>query len=296
MKTSVNNRKQLVGLFFGLAAGLSFAVFAWGVDGFLLAGAHGAYPWVKFIPGILFSLIGGGLVGWLTIRMQNPFIRILIWLLFALMLSKLILWLPIKAAPQIIGWFDSYLGNFLSYPLYKDFNHIIWVGFVVIALISILCSLLENVLIEQALFTTGTFSVVVPLVVSFVFFCLAGSTIDGLYNKQIRQPILAVNNLIEFAVENADKEVSVEMSRSMHLSAVKTIQEYLPLDRSLIISNYDQMLGQIDVLVKFNGNWVKCTTVYNQVTYCKLVFDEPKRNFAFESTLFIKEHAQLPVF
>ena len=39
----------------------------------------------------------------------------------------------------------------------------------------------------------------------------------------------------------------------MHLAAVNTIKELLPLERSLILSNYDQMLGQIDVLVKFNG-------------------------------------------
>ena len=188
MKTSVNNRKQLVGLLFGLTAGLAFSVFAWGIDGYLLAKAHGAYPLAKFIPGLLISLISGGLVGWLTIRFQNPLVRIIIWLLFAFMLSKLFLWLPIKAVPQIIGWFDGYLGNYLNYPLYKDFIRIQWVGFTVIALISILCALIENVLIEQALFATGSFSVVIPLVISFAFFCLAGNTIDGLYNKQIRQP------------------------------------------------------------------------------------------------------------
>lgn len=285
MKTTVNNRKQFVGLLFGLTAGLAFAVFAWGVDGFALARAHGAYPWIKFIPGLLISLIGGGFTGWFTVRMQSPIVRILVWLLLAFLLSKLVLWLPIKAAPQIIGWFDSYLGNFLNYPLYKDFNHIQWVGFIVIALICLLCGLLENVLIDQALFSTGTFSVAVPLVVCFVFFWLAGSTIDGLYNKQIRQPILTVDNLLQFAAENANTEVSVETSRAMHLAAVNTIKELLHLDRSLILSNYDQMLGQIDVLVKFNGSWVKCTTVYNQVTFCKLVFDEPKRYFAFEPVI-----------
>lgn len=290
MKTSVNNRKQLVGLFFGLTAGLAFAIFAWGVDAFLLANANGAFPWVKFFPGFLISLAGGGLVGWLTIRLQNTFVRLLLWLLFAFLLSKLFLWIPIKVAPQIIGLFDGYLGNYLNYPIYKDFAHIQWIGFVVIALISVLCGLLENVLIEQALFTTGTFSVAVPLVVSFVFFCLAGNTTDGLYNKKIRQPIITVNELIQFAVENTGKEVSVETSRAMHLSAVNTIKELLPLDRRLILSNYDQMLGQIDILIKFDGYWVKCTTVYNQVTFCKLVFDEPKRYYALAPELFENEY------
>lgn len=290
MKTSVNIRKQLFGLLFGLSAGLAFAVFAWGVDGFLLARAHGAYPWVKFIPGLLISLVGGGLVGWLTVRLQNPIIRLFLWLLFAFLLSKLFLWIPIKAAPQFISWFDSYLGNYLNYSLYSDFNHMQWIGFVVIAIIAILCGLLENVLIEQALFSTGTFSMAIPLVISFVFFCLAGNTVDGLYNKQIRDPIIAVDDLLQFAVDNTGKEVSAEVSRAMHLSAINPIKELLPLERSLILSNYDQMLGQIDVLVKFNGQWVKCTTVYNQVTFCKLVFDEPNRLHAINLDHFENEN------
>jgi hypothetical protein len=290
MKTSVNIRKQLFGLLFGLSAGLAFAVFAWGVDGFLLARAHGAYPWVKFIPGLLISLAGGGLVGWLTVRLQNPIIRLFLWLLFAFLLSKLFLWIPIKVAPQFISWFDSYLGNYLNYPLYSDFNHMQWIGFVVIAIIAILCGLLENVLIEQALFSTGTFSMAIPLVISFVFFCLAGNTVDGFYNKQIRDPIIAVDDLLQFAVDNTGKEVSAEVSRAMHLSAINPIKELLPLERSLILSNYDQMLGQIDVLVKFNGHWVKCTTVYNQVTFCKLVFDEPNRLHAINLDNFENEN------
>ncbi len=285
MKTSVNKRKQLVGLLFGLTAGLAFAVFAWGVDGLVLAGAHGAYPWVKFIPGLFISLMFGGLVGWLTVILQSALLRLLLWFAFSLLLSKLFLWLPIKAAPEIIGWFDGYLGNYLNYPLYKDFNHMQWIGFSVIALISLLCAVLENLLIDQALFSANSFSVTVPLVISFVFFCLAGNTIDGLYNKQIREPILAVDKLIQFAVDNTGKEISSETRRAMHLAAVNSIEDLLPLERTLILSNYDQMLGQIDVLVKFNGSWVKCTTIYNQVTFCKLVFDEPKRYYASVPTL-----------
>jgi hypothetical protein len=280
MKTSVNKRKQLVGLFFGLTAGVAFAVFAWGVDGFVLARAHGAYPWVKFIPGLLICLVGGGLVGWLTVRLHNPLIRIGLWLLFAVLLSKLFIWLPITVAPQIIGWFDSSLGGYLDYPVYVEFNQMQWFGFAIIALIAIICGLLENILIDQALFSTGTFSIYVPFIVSFMCFCMAGNVTDGILNKQIRVPIQEVDKLIQFALDNSEKEVPVEVRRSMHLSAVKNIKEYLPLNRRLILSNFDQSFGQIDILVQFNEYWVKCTTIYNQVTYCKLAFDPPKRSFA----------------
>jgi hypothetical protein len=106
MKTIVNKKKQIVGLLYGLAAGLAFSIFAWGIDAILLAYAHGAYPFVKIIPGFLISVTVGGLVGWITVRIQNNFIGVGVWLLFTFILSRLFIWLPIKAAPFIIKIFD----------------------------------------------------------------------------------------------------------------------------------------------------------------------------------------------
>ncbi len=276
MKTIVNKKKQIVGLLYGLAAGLAFSIFAWGIDAFLLANAHGSYPWVKFIPGLLISVIVGGLAGWITVRIQNHLIGISIWLIFAFILSRLFIWLPIKAAPFIIKIFDNHLGEFLNYPLYKDMNQINWFGFATIALVAIICALIENILIDQALFSTGKVVLAIPVVVCALCFSLAGNAIDGLFNKGIREPIQAVNTVLQFAVDNLDKEVPAEVSRTMHLAAVKTIREYLPRERKLILSNFDQSFGQIDVLIDFEGYWVKCTTVYNQVTFCKPALETPQ--------------------
>lgn len=280
MKTIVNKKKQIVGLLYGLAAGLAFSIFAWGIDAILIAYAHGSYSFVKFIPGMLISVIIGGLVGWITVRIQNHLISVGVWLLFALMLSRLFIWLPIKAAPWLIKLFDNHLGEYLNYPFYKDMGQINWFGFATIALVAIICALIENILIDQALFSTGKVVLAIPIVVCALCFSLAGNAVDGLFNKSIREPILAVNKLMQFAVDNLDKEVSAEVSRSMHLAAVKTITEYLPRERSLILSNFDQSFGQVDVLVDFDGYWVKCTTVYNQVTFCKPALETPQSLFS----------------
>jgi len=68
MKPAVSKRKQKAGLLYGLAAGLAFAIFTWGVDAFLLACAHGVFPWVNFVPGLVIGLVSSALVGWLTAR------------------------------------------------------------------------------------------------------------------------------------------------------------------------------------------------------------------------------------
>ncbi len=281
MKKTVNKKKQLVGLLYGAAAGLAFSIFAWGIDAIVLAGAHGAYPWVRFIPGFIISLLAGSIAGWVTVRIQNHLVSITIWVLFALLLSKLFIWLPITATPSIISMFNESLGSYLQYPAYlKELGQLRWFGFATIAIVAFVNALIENILIDQALFGTGKIALIVPLVVCALSFSLAGNAIDGLYNRHIREPIVIVNDLIEFAAENLDKEVPKDVSRKMHLSALNTIKEYLTRDRKLILGNFDQTFGQIDILVIFEGHWVKCTTIYGQVTMCKDALETPESLFS----------------
>jgi len=120
MKPAVSKRKHVAGLLYGLAAGLAFAVFAWGVDAILLARANGIFTWVKFIPGLIISLLSGALVGWLTARFERTWLSLILWLLQALLFAHLVIWLPIKVAPRIISLFNPALGEFLKYPFHKE--------------------------------------------------------------------------------------------------------------------------------------------------------------------------------
>lgn len=280
MTTDVNRKKQVAGVLYGLAAGLAFAVFVWGLDAWQLAQAHGAYYWVKFAPGLLLSLVSGALVGWLTVKLQNSFFSVLLWIVLALFFSRLTYWLSIQLAPRIIRLFNGALGNYLDYPHHKALEQNYWFGFASIVIVAIICGLLENILIDQALFSTGRFALVVPLVVCMMGFGLAGTSADSLANKPLRDPILKVDELLQFAYDNSGKEVSAEVARKMHLGAVSTIEGYLSRERKLILSNFDNAMGQIDILVDFDGRWVKCTTIYSQITMCKPAIETPWNIFS----------------
>lgn len=275
MKPEVSKKKQVAGLLYGLAAGLAFAVFAWGVDAFLLARANGFFAWVKFLPGCLICLCTGALVGWLTVRLQNTLLAILLWIGQALLFAHLIIWLPLKIAPGLIRLFNPALGDYLKYPFYPELKQNLWVGFAIIAAVSIILAVLENVLIDQALFSSGTHAVAVPVVVALLAFSLVGSTADSLLNKHLREPVQIVDNLVDFAYENRENEVSSDLARKMHLNALKPVQDLITDQHRLILSNFDQYFGQVDVLVDFNGHWVKCITIYNQVTNCTSLFEKP---------------------
>lgn len=275
MKPKVSKQKQITGLLYGLVAGLTFAVLAWGIDGIQLARAHGAFSWVKFVPGLLVCLICNGLVGWLVAKIQNNLLGIVFWLALVLLYSQLILWLPIRVAPFLIKFFNGALGNYLQYPYYSELNQNLWFGFAVFAIIAIINGMIENILIDQALFSSGKFAVIIPLLVCSLSFGLAGSIGDSLLNKNLREPIRIVDELIQFAQDNYDKEVSPAVAKSMHLGALNPVMQYVTLDRKLVLSNYDKYLGQVEVLVDFEGKWVKCVTIYNQVTNCRLAFEIP---------------------
>ena len=262
------------------AAGLAFAVFAWGMDAVKLAQANGAYYWVKFVPGLVLCLVSGGLAGWLTVRLQNTFISVLLWIVLALLFSRLMFWLSIRLAPRIISLFDGALGNFLKYPHFKSLDQNYWFGFASIVIVAIICGMLENILIDQATFSSGRFALVVPLVVCMMGFGLAGGSADALANKPFREPIQKVDELLQFAYDNAGKEVPSDVVRKMRLGAVSTIEGYLSRDRTLILSNFDNAMGQIDILVNFSGRWVKCTTIYSQITMCKPALETPWNIFS----------------
>ena len=128
MKPAVSKRKHVAGLLYGLAAGLAFAIFAWGVDAILLARANGIFTWVKFFPGLIISLLSGALVGWLTARFERVWLSLLLWLLQALLFAHMVIWLPIKVAPRIISLFNPALGEFLKYPLHNELNQNLWIA------------------------------------------------------------------------------------------------------------------------------------------------------------------------
>ncbi len=258
-----------MGLLYGFAAGLAFAFFAWGLDAILLFRAHAAFPWVKFLPGLLICLLTGGLVGWLTMRFQKGWLTIPLWLALAYLFVKLTIWLPIQISPVIIRFFDKQLGDQLVYPVYAEFEQYFIFGFIATAIAAVICGLLENVLIEQSRFSSGKIAAVIPLVICFLSFSLVGNSNDSMLNNFMRKPVRVVDNLLQFSVDNAGKEVAPELARAMHLAALKPIESIMQSKRRLIIQTYDQTLYQMNVLIDFDGYRAECMTVFDQVTVCK---------------------------
>ncbi len=269
MNAQFSSRKQRMGLLFGAVAGLAFSVTAWGVDAFLLSQAHVTFPLLKFIPGLLICGTAGALVGWLTIRIERIWVALLLWALLACLFVWLVMWLPLKFTPAFLRFFTPKISDLLYFPPIDNEIQFRIIGLIVIGFMCLVCGLMEIHLLDQALLTTGTLSLITPLLISLALFTIAGNSADDLLNRLFREPVQIMDNLIQYAADNEGKDISPIVARQKRLTVVKNLDGLITRPRTLTLIAFDRTLGQIDILINFDGKWARCSVIYNQPTMCK---------------------------
>ncbi len=275
MKPAVSKKKQIAGLLYGLAAGLAFAIFAWGVDAVLLARAHGAYPWIKFIPGSIICLVAGGFVGWLTMFSGRSGLGTIAWLGLGLLFSRLVYWLPVKILPGLVRLINLPIGDYLNYSETRQINEITWLGSFILLGVAVGFGAYEKGQINEYVYADGVRIFVASILICFVSFSLAGALSDTLVNKKLRQPVQVLDQSFQFVLENKNPELPEEIARATDLEEIKKFANYIPGKRALIPSSLLQGADQVDVLIVLDGMWVKCTTVFSRIISCEPALNEP---------------------
>lgn len=263
--------KRHMGIAYGMMVGLSFAAFTWGIDGLVLSRAHALYPWLKFIIGAVLCMVTGGIAGWLVARLDKVIFAPIIYLGAGFVFSWLILAIPFQIFPAVVTWLEPETGNLLNYGFYENFGSRFGIAIAWVSLFMALVSVLQLPLTEPAVFSVSSFGKVVPLIVCSVIMAISGVIVDTLNNEPLRTAVIYMNNTIQFSLDNQGKEVDRAAARSMHVGALRAVEEAVSQQRQLIVGSYDQYLDQIHVLVRFGDTWVDCVVVYNQPSLCKYV-------------------------
>ena len=271
----VQRKKLRLGLIYGLVAGMAFALFSFGVDALLLARANAAFYWVKLTPGLIVCTLSAGLIGWLTIRIENHIISLLLWGLLAGLYSWLVVWLPFDGYAFIIKLINPSLAQWFDFSSLQDLAQIRLVSMVVIGLGAILCGLLEINLIHQSMVSPYKVATITPLIVSIILLSVVGSATDQMINVNLREPVQSIDRLLQFAAENVGVQVPRDVARKMHLSAANQLDTVIQKSRQLTLIGYDQNLGMMDILVNFEGALVKCSTIFAQPTDCIILTSNP---------------------
>lgn len=263
--------KHRFGIWFGVALGLAFAIFAWGMDAFSLHRMNGLYPWLKLLGGVLPCVLVGGLTGWLSARLDKPLFAMLLWGAAASVFAWLTVNLPLQITPRILSLAEPGIQDLLHYTYYEAFSARLGIAYVWIAIFVCLAGLLQIPLSDSAIFSTSFLGNLSPLLVTLVLMAICGTIVDGLNNELLRSPVDALNTTIQFALDNRGREITSDESRRMRLSALRSVQDLITPQRKFIVSGYDQFLEQVYVLARFDKAWVECELVVDQLLNCEQV-------------------------
>jgi len=268
--------KRAYGILYGTVVGLAFAVFCWGIDSFTLSKFHSIQPWLKFGIGAVLCMIPGGIIGWLSAKWDKSLYSLFLWLIGGSIFAWLTVNLPLLIMPKALTALDPQIGRLLHYEYFDDFNTRVVVAYTWIAIFVSLAGVLQIPLSGSAVFSTSFFGKFSPLIVVVILMSISGTIVDaGLINEPLRSSTVALDNTIQFIVDNRGKDVDKTEARQMHTGAFRAIDDSVTQQRDLIVSGYDGELGEINVLVRFERDIVECQVLYSQPITCKLIEASP---------------------
>jgi hypothetical protein len=270
-RPDVLGAKHAYGIWFGAALGLTFSIFAWGIDAFTLNQINGLYPWLKFFGGAIPCMIVGGFTGWLSARLDKPIFAMFLWAGAASIFAWLTVSLPLQITPRILSIADPGIKDLLHYTYYEAFSSRFGVAYVWLAIFVSIAGLLQIPLSDSAVFATSLFGKLSPMLVTLILMAICGTIVDTLNNELLRSPIGSLDTTIQYILDHRGKEIDIQESRRMHLAALRTVDHLISPERKFIISGYDQFLEQVQVLARFEKGWVECDLVVNQLISCKQV-------------------------
>ncbi len=271
----MKREKYVNGLLFGILAGLGFSLVIWGVDGYLLYKSAADYPWLKLAIGAPFCMLLGGLAGWLTVRFDSGLVGFLVWLLMGFAFVWFGSHVPFEGLSMAFGWLEPEWEGLDIYPWVQSAQiRMTYVSVAVIALTAI-AGAFELFVVEAA---TRTSYVIVRwfiLIASMLLFVPAAFLADNLINLPLREPVLAVHNLIQNGRYAQVNPVSKEQSRLMGLRALRPLGDLISQPYRLRLGSYDpETLSETMVYVDFgdktDGDWGNCYVIASQPTFCQL--------------------------
>ena len=272
--TSIARKKAAFEAAYGAIAGVTFALVLWGRDAYLLSTAHAFFPWWKLVLGMLLCGMVGGIVSWLSARIEGC-ISILIWLGAAPLFAWITVGLPLQLMPLLSESLEPGMRGLIDYQVGEGYMVRFWIALGWVAVFLVISGLLQSTAVESAFFSTSLFGRVAPFFICISMMAVAGVILDDLTNAPFRKAIFAVETPIHFILANPGKEVDRELAREFHAAALREVNEEVTRFHYLMVGGFDESFSLIDVIVKFNEIWVNCTTVNGQITFCEQVQPGP---------------------
>jgi hypothetical protein len=269
-RPAIRFHTRLNGLVLGVVSGLAYSLSAWGVDAITLGNASVDYFWVKLAIGSVFCLVIGGAAGWLTASSERGAAGMIIWALAGVAFAWAAGHLPFDGLSTVLRFAEPRLTGITPYPFVESARvRTLFMAFVVGGL-SALAGTLELSLLDQAKDAHSGLGRALSLGLTIPFFALAGFASDGLINRPLRDPLVAVDQVFRWAIEARSTPVSPALARQRHLGAVQGIEDLIERPYRISMGAYDAAsLFSFSVEVAFDGTWVRCSVLGSSPGYCR---------------------------
>ncbi|HEX7974166.1 MAG TPA: hypothetical protein VF498_07145, partial [Anaerolineales bacterium] len=274
VQLAIASEKRLNGLRYGILAGFAFVLAAWGVDFAGLARAEAFFPWLKLLLGAVAALLVCGLAGWLAARLDKAILSVPIWMITGAFLAWYASRLPFDGIyTTLLGWLDPQLKGIVHYPLSSVTSARLGLLLFIMIALSAFVGLVELPMIDSATQASAPVARWLPLCLCVPLALAAGFSADEMFNRPFREPILSMDKLIRFAIQNRGQEVNSDLARSMHLATLDPVQDLLDKPRRLIVVDYDDVFTDVYVMIDFGGSWARCEVFTGAPLLCEPLND-----------------------
>lgn len=268
-RNELNQTRMRMNIIIGVLGGIAYAVFAWGVDGYLLQMNNGSVPWLKLVIGtpIVILLIIAAVI--ISTKTSNLVFRSLIWMSTATILCLFVSLLSFQGSEFSIKFLFPNIADQINYILPESIRGRLFV----ILVMSIILFFIGGLFVEptsDALFkSSGIIGWVLPLILCITFFGGAGYVADANFNFQLRDQVVAINQQI--------KDVSKINTASITERQERLIRRFTKLNldlngpRRLLVGSFDQSFSQSVILINFDGIWAHCTSLNGLVGNCERI-------------------------
>lgn len=267
-ETSSQAEMLRVGVMYGLLAGVAFSLAAWGADALSLARAHVYFPWLKLSIGLIPGLAVGTLAGYLTARFESTVARILIWAAVGAGLSLLAGWIAHEIAYAALGWLDPNLQRMVNLSTVISVQTNMIFSAVILAGIGVLAGVFQGNFMDSTWGAPAAFSRILPVIIWTAFFIISGLVVDNRINEPMRSPVVKIGSIIEYRNQTKG-EIDPVTAHEMYLDIFNPFSDLLGRPYRLILGRYDQLIHSVEVYVNFDGQWLDCSVIGNQPTFCQ---------------------------
>lgn len=257
------------GLLFGLLAGAAFAFTAWTIDAVALGKAHAYWFWLKLALGGSASLVIGAAAGWLVVRINRTAVTFLLWLLVGVSFGWLAAHVPFEGVSTVLERFAPALATLVRYPFTEGPQYRSFLTLVTTIGIGAFTGLLFWPLVDALRQAGSPVGRLFPAIIWIALFAGAGAVADNMMNKPLREPVVAVDSLVQFVTMHDASAISSKEARELHVAALNGVKDLLPRPRRLMLADYDNTIVMTNVLIDFGGTWAHCSVTAGQLGFCE---------------------------